>query len=247
MKPLTPKTYVWAHRGASGYAPENTLEAFDMAAKMGADGVELDVHFTKDGEIVVCHDEKIDRVSNGQGSIPTYTYAELLNFDFGYKFYGEVRGIKIPTLAQVYELLKDTDLVINIEIKSADPTMPARCIELAKSFGMFDRTLISSFNHFQLVRSREADPSVMIAPLYSFNMVRAWDYCGFLQADAVHTHFNQVILDNSYVENCHNNNVRVHVWTANTETDMANMIEAGVDAIITNFPDVAVEVRKKAQ
>ena len=247
MKPLTPKTYVWAHRGASGYAPENTLVAFDLAAKMGADGVELDVHFTKDGEIVVCHDEKIDRVSNGQGSIPTYTYAELLNFDFGYKFYGEVRGIKIPTLAQVYELLKDTDLVINIEIKSADPTMPTRCIELAKSFGMLDRTLISSFNHFQLVRSREADPSVVIAPLYSFNMVRAWDYCGFLQANAVHPHFNQVILDDSYVENCHNNNVRVHVWTANTETDMANMIEAGVDAIITNFPDIALEVRNKMQ
>ena len=247
MKPLTPKTYVWAHRGASGHAPENTLEAFELAAKMGADGVELDVHFTKDGEIVVCHDEKIDRVSNGQGSIPTYTYAELLNLDFGYKFYGEVRGIKIPTLAQVYELLKDTDLAINIEIKSADPSMPAKCIELAKSFGMLDRTIISYFNHFQLVRSREADPSVMIAPLYSFNMVRAWDYCGFLQANAVHPHFNQTIMDNSYVENCHNKNIRVHVWTTNSEADITNMIEAGVDAVITNYPDLAFEIRKNIQ
>jgi len=106
MGTLTPKTYIWAHRGASGHAPENTLEAFALAAKMGADGVELDVRFTKDGEIVIAHDEKLDRISNGQGLIGEYTYEQLLAFDFGYKFYGEVRGIKIATLRQVYELLE---------------------------------------------------------------------------------------------------------------------------------------------
>lgn len=243
MKTLTPKTYVWAHRGASGHAPENTLEAFELAAKMGADGVELDVHFTKDGEIVVCHDEKIDRVSNGQGNIPAYTYAELLNFDFGYKFYNELRGIKIPTLDQVYALLKDTPLVINIEIKSADPEMPGRCIEIAKKYGMLDRTYFSSFNHFQLLKAREVEPTVSVAPLYSFNMVRSWDYCGFLQANAVHPHFNQINLDKSYVENCHSNNIKVNVWTTNTESDITAMLEAGVDGVITNYPDVAIRLR----
>ncbi|MBR6680875.1 MAG: glycerophosphodiester phosphodiesterase [Clostridia bacterium] len=243
MKTLTPKTYVWAHRGASGYAPENTLEAFELAAKMGADGIELDVHFTKDGEVVVTHDEKIDRVSNGQGPVTSYTYAELLNFDFGYKFYGEARGIKLPTLDEVYALLQNTPLVINIEIKSASPEMPARCIEIAKKYGMLDRTYFSSFNHFQLVKVREVDASVSIAPLYSFNMVRAWDYCGFLQANAVHPHFNQINLDKSYVENCHNNNIRVNVWTTNSESDISAMLDAGVDAVITNYPDVALKLR----
>lgn len=243
MKTLTPKTYIWAHRGASGYAPENTLEAFELAAKMGADGIELDVHFTKDGEVVVTHDATIDRVSNGQGPVTSYTYAELLNFDFGYKFYGEARGVKLPTLAHIYELLKDTDLVINIEIKSADPDMPAKCVEIARSFGMLDRTHFSSFNHFQLLKVREADPSASIAPLYNFNMVRAWDYCGFLQANAVHPHFKQILLDKSYVEKCHNNNIRVNVWTTNSEDEISEMLEAGCDAIITNYPDVAVTLR----
>ena len=243
MKTLTSKTQIWAHRGASAYAPENTLEAFELAKKMGADGVELDVHFSKDGEIVVCHDEKIDRVSNGQGSIPTYTYAELLNFDFGYKFYGEARGIKIPTLRQVYELLKDTEMVINIEIKSANPEMPVKCIELAKEMDMLDRTHISSFNHFQLEKAREVEPTVSIAPLYSFNMVRAWDYCGFLQSNAVHPHLNQIILDNSYVENCHNKNIKVNIWTANTEEEIQKMLDAGCDGIVTNYPDVALKLR----
>ena len=91
-KTLTPKTYIYAHRGASGYAPENTLEAFALAAEMGADGVELDVHFSKDRQVVVTHDPKIDRVSNGQGAIKDYTLDELRAFDFGFAILTAVTG-----------------------------------------------------------------------------------------------------------------------------------------------------------
>lgn len=101
-------TKVWAHRGASGYAPENTIEAFKMAAEMGADGVELDVQLTKDGELVVAHDERIDRVSDGTGRICDYTLAELKQFCFN-KTYPECVGeFRIPTLREVFEALKDT-------------------------------------------------------------------------------------------------------------------------------------------
>jgi len=243
MGTLTPKTYIWAHRGASGHAPENTLEAFALAAKMGADGVELDVRFTKDGEIVIAHDEKLDRISNGQGLIGEYTYEQLLAFDFGYKFYGEVRGIKIATLRQVYELLEPTGLMINIEIKGSDMDMPARCIEIAKEFHMEDRTHFSAFCHKLLLKVHEVAPEMQVAPLYSNNLVYAWDYCGFLQASAVHPLFSQVLEDEKYVENCHNKGVKVNVWTANTEKDIQTLLEASCDGIITNYPDLAIKLR----
>ena len=134
-------------------------------------------------------------------------------------------------------------MVINIEIKSANPEMPVKCIELAKEMDMLDRTHISSFNHFQLEKAREVEPTVSIAPLYSFNMVRAWDYCGFLQSNAVHPHLNQIILDNSYVKNCHNKNIKVNIWTANTEDEIQKMLDAGCDGIVTNYPDVALKLR----
>ena len=99
MKPLIEKTLILAHRGASAYAPENTLEAFSLAADMGADGVELDVHLTADGQPVVHHDDKINRTSNAQGTVREYTLAELRAFDFGYRFYnGERRDRKSTRL-----------------------------------------------------------------------------------------------------------------------------------------------------
>lgn len=110
-------TEVWAHRGASGYAPENTLEAFALAAEMEADGVELDVQMSRDGYLVVVHDERIDRVSNGSGFIRDFTLEELKGFLFN-KTHPEYKDARIPTLREVYELLKDTPLKINVELKN---------------------------------------------------------------------------------------------------------------------------------
>jgi glycerophosphoryl diester phosphodiesterase len=108
---------VWAHRGASGSAPENTLAAFKMAAEMGADGVELDIQKTRDGVIVVCHDEKVDRTSNGSGWIKDFSFDEIRKLDFcnGNQ---EYEGIRIPTMEEVLDLLADTGLTINIELKT---------------------------------------------------------------------------------------------------------------------------------
>ena len=136
MQPIIEKTLILAHRGASGYAPENTMEAFELAAKMGADGIELDVHFAADGAVVVCHDEKIDRTSNGQGLITDYTLSELKSMDFGYHFYGEQRkGVKIPTLDEVYEFVAPIGMVVNVEIKSADPDIIKACDIIAEKYG----------------------------------------------------------------------------------------------------------------
>ena len=238
-KTLTDRTLVWAHRGACGYAPENTMPAFKLALDMEADGIELDVHFSKDGKIVVCHDEKIDRTSNGQGKITDYTYEELLAFDFGIKFAPEFKGTKIPLLSEVYELFAPTGKVVNVEIKSIDPAIPAALVAVEKECGMEGRVIYSSFDHEQIARILAVDPEAFIAPLYSFNMVKAWDYVANIPAKASHPKMNQVDLYPEYVEEMHKRGIRVHAWTVNTAEDVKHLADAGVDAVITNYPDVA--------
>ena len=110
-------TKIFAHRGASGYAPENTLEAFALAMEMGADGIELDVQLTKDGEVVVIHDEVIDRVSNGKGLVKDYTLVQLRKFSFDNHMEG-YENISIPTLKEVLELVKASKMEVNIELKT---------------------------------------------------------------------------------------------------------------------------------
>ena len=243
MKTLTPKTYIYAHRGASGYAPENTLEAFALAAQMNADGVELDVHFSKDGKVVVIHDEKIDRTSNGQGKVNEYTLDELRAFDFGYHFYNERRGITIPTLDEVYALLAPTGMTVNVEIKSKDPAICEACLEIEKKYAMEGKVIYSCFDHFQIERMKNICPSAFIAPLYGFNMVKPWDYCKNMSAEASHPVYTQIQRIPDYVEKCHELGIRVHTWTANEEEIMSFLIDKGCDAIITNYPDVALKIR----
>ena len=143
------KTKVWAHRGASAYAPENTLEAFRLGAEQGADGVELDVQLSKDGELVVIHDETIDRVSGGHGYVRDYTLEELRKLQFN-KTHPEYQDVRIPTLGEVYDLLKPLGLEINVEIKTGIyfyPGIEEKLYLLEKEKGMQGKIIYSSFNH----------------------------------------------------------------------------------------------------
>lgn len=229
---------VWAHRGASGYAPENTMEAFEKAIEMNADGIEIDVYFSLDGQIVICHDDKIDRVSNGQGVVTEYTLGELKNFDFGYKFYkGEKRGIRIPTLDELYSLYSSCELSINIEVKSSNADMPLALVKKTAEFGMSDRIIYSSFNHLQLQRIRDIDPNARIAPLYSGNWLNMDRYAENMGACAIHPNDAQILTFPTLVEDCHQKGICVNCWTVNSEERAAEMINAGCDAIITNYPD----------
>ena len=172
------KTKVWAHRGASGYAPENTLDAFRKAVEMGADGIELDVQMTKDGELVVIHDETIDRVSNGKGWVKDYTYEELKKFNFN-KTHLEYTKEEIPTLEQVYLLIKPTNLTINVEIKTGIvfyPGIEERVLELTERLGMKERVIYSSFNHYTIRKIKELDPQAKTGMLYEDGIIDAVDY-----------------------------------------------------------------------
>lgn len=239
------KTKVWAHRGASGYAPENTLDAFQKAVEMGADGIELDVQMTKDGELVVIHDETIERVSDGKGWVKDYTYNELKQFNFN-KTHSEYEKEEIPTLEQVYLLIKPTNLMINVEIKTGIvfyPEIEERVLELTDRLGMKDRVIYSSFNHYTVRKIKELDPEAKTGMLYEDGIVDAVDYAAdVLHADALHpADFN--VWYPGFLERCRERKRLLHVWTVNEEKDMRQLCEAGVDALITNYPDVAKRIR----
>ena len=158
-------TTIYAHRGASAYAPENTLEAFRLAAEMGAHGVELDVHVCKSGELVVIHDETVDRVADGTGTVAEMTLAELKALNVSKPIPG-YKPTTIPTLEEVYELLKPTGLHVNVELKTGYvdyPTLVEKCVALAEKMGMTDRVLYSSFNHRTLLEVKAINPAVPTA------------------------------------------------------------------------------------
>lgn len=242
---VKPVTRIWGHRGASGYAPENTLEAFKLAAEMGADGVELDVQLTKDGEIVVVHDERIDRVSDGKGSVADYTLQELKQFNFN-KTHPEYAPVcRIPTLKEVLECLQDTDLIINIELKTGInfyEGIEKKVVELVRKMGVESRVLYSSFNHSSVLKVKEYQADAKLAFLYSHELAKAAEYAKMNGIHAVNPSVTCTLYEEEMKE-CQKNNIGINVWTVNSEADMKRLIDMGVDAIITNYPDVAKKIR----
>ena len=240
------KTLVWAHRGASAYAPENTLEAIRLAVEMGSDGVEIDVHRTLDGVIVVSHDGNIERCSNGKGAISEMTYSELVKYNYNKGMDKKYPYCKIPTLAEVYEVLKDTGLWLNVEIKHGGKEFIRDIMECTHKGGMKDRVVYSSFVHEALKDMKEIDPDAFTAPLYGGNEIfEVWNYAISLGCKAVHPHIANVYAIEGYVEKCHQAGIRVHPWTIDDEININNLISLKVDAIITNRPDVVLKCVNK--
>lgn len=237
---------VWAHRGASGYAPENTLPAFKLAADMGAAGVELDVQLTRDNVIVVCHDEKIDRTSNGAGFIRDYTLEELKKFDFsnGNTAY---EGTQIPTMEEVFDLLDSTGLTINIELKTGVyfyPGLEEAIVELTRKKGWMDRVIFSSFNHYSIMKIKELAPEAMTGFLYADGTLNMPGYAAENQVDALHPAFYNLQYPD-YMDDCNMFDIDVNVWTVNSEKDLLKCRELGVNAVITNYPRKALELYAK--
>ncbi|MBQ9196421.1 MAG: glycerophosphodiester phosphodiesterase [Clostridia bacterium] len=235
--------YIFAHRGASGYAPENTLEAFALAAQMGAHGVELDVHICKSGELVVAHDETVERVSDGQGWIRDMTLSELKALRFN-RMHPEYKDARIPTLQEVFQLLRPTGLRINTELKNSCidyPDLERRVIELADKESMLDRVLFSSFSHRSMLRVKAVDPHLFCGLLYEASMITPWAYAVALGMDAIHPHFSEVILPGGECEKAHQAGIQVNPWTVNRREDMEAVLREGADILITNYPDVALQ------
>ncbi|KAI4448099.1 Glycerophosphodiester phosphodiesterase [Eubacterium plexicaudatum ASF492] len=232
------KTFVWAHRGASAYAPENTLEAFRMAVDCKADGIELDVQKTKDGKLVVIHDEKLDRVSRASGLVKDFTYEKLKDINVNERF-PKLGTQYIPTLEEVYELIRPTNLTVNVELKTGVifyPEIEEQVLELTKQMGMQERVIYSSFNHYTIRKIKRLQPDAVTGLLYQDGMIDVFTYAKqTVQADALHPAIYNVQYPDFYAK-CRKHGLKVHVWTVNEEEHMRLLCENETDAMITNDP-----------
>lgn len=238
MRPL-----VWAHRGASGYMPENTLLSFQKAIEMHADGIELDIQLSKDGEIVVCHDESIDRTSNGSGYIKDYTLEELKQFNFN-KTHPEVGFCEIPTMQEVFDLIKPTDLTINIELKTGIffyEGIEEKIIRMVKENEMEDRVFYSSFNHMSILKVKELNPHAKTAFLYQDGPIDMPAYAKKHGVDAIHPALYNLQYPN-VMKDANKYGLEVNVWIANTKEHILFCLGQGVHAIFTDYPDLALDV-----
>ena len=239
---LQPRTVplVIAHRGASAAAPENTLAAFELAAKQGADAIELDVDRTRDDQLVVMHDATIDRTTDGRGRVSDLTTEEIRRVDAGMWKGSAFKGERVPLLEEVLTAVGQR-LLINIEIKSMTVRghgLEVKVAALIKRFDLLDRVIVSSFNPFALRRMQQAEPraacGLLYAPDFPSVLRRAWLTPLIPNLQARHPHHSQVAL--SMVEWCHARQQCVNVWTVNEAATVQAMARAGVDGIIGDDP-----------
>lgn len=231
---------IYGHRGASGHAPENTLEAFRLAMEMGADGFELDVHLSKDGELVVIHDETVDRTTDGTGFVRDLTLAQLKKLDASNGM-TPYQGARIPTLGEVFDLVQNTRHIVNVEIKTDEwfyPQIEEKCLALASEKGVEDRIIYSSFNHHTLLKMRQLKPDVKLGMLFGDIMVNPWEYAEQLSVDYLHPMKMNIYVP-GFAEGTRNAGYGINMWTINDAETMLECMKYDA-GIITNFPDIAV-------
>ena len=228
---------LFAHRGNSGEAPENTLASFRQALEVGADGVEFDVQLSRDGIPVVIHDERLERTTTGKGWVRDHTLAELKALDAGRWFNPSCAGERIPTLQEVLALVRGTPVRINIELKTnriAYPGLAQQVVETVQRLGLGPRVHLSSFNHKSLQEARALAPHLEYAAVVYEQLVQPWAYARQWQFQALHPSLAAV--DEEVVRGCHDAGLKVRVWTVDDPQDYARMKSMGVDAVISNHP-----------
>jgi glycerophosphoryl diester phosphodiesterase len=236
------KTKIIGHRGGVAGYPENTLTIFEKAVELGADGVEFDVQLTKDGKLVVIHDEWIDRTMTGSGLLKDYTLSQLRQMSAGELFSPNFKDEKIPTLAEVLEVVKDLE-VINIELKNflPYPSLEEKVLKLVDQFELRDQVIISSFNHYSLQKVKKLQPEIKTGALLMSKMINPSDYAFKRGFDALHLHF--LTADQEIVDKSHFMGMQVNVYTVNFPEAVAELMEKGVDIIMTDALEMALNLR----
>lgn len=231
---------IYAHRGCSGKYPENTMLAFFKAAESGCDGIELDVQLTKDGQVVVIHDEAVDRTTDGSGLVKDFMLADLKRLDAGRIKGGSCGILPVPTFDEYCAWANKQDLVTNVEIKTGVyyyENIEEKTLEIIEKYHLEDRVLISSFNHSSLERFRTLAPDIPRGALIGPDgLGNAGFYCARYGFGFFHPYVKT--LSKADVDGCHDWGIGVNVWTVNGLEEVANAYEWGCDGVITNFPEV---------
>lgn len=239
------QTAIYAHRGASRIAPENTMPAFKLANKIGADGIETDVQLTKDQIPILIHDESLSRTTNGTGYVYQYTYNELKKLDAGSWYATQYKGTPLVTLEEFLMWIKNTSLSLNLELKNnvVDyPKIESIVQEHLQYFNMETRTIISSFNPNSVKRYHELYPNVQTALLLSKKVKNPLAYVRDVGAKALHVKYS--LITRGLVKECQNNQVPLRIYTVNRPSRTMRCYKLGCDAIFTDVPHSAIEYQE---
>lgn len=236
------KPIIIAHRGASAYAPENTMAAFNKAYELKADGIEFDVKCSKDGEVIIIHDQTLNRTTNGSGRVVETILDDLRKLDAGSSFSSEFAGEKIPLLREVLEVYGGTYL-LNIELtnyESIGDGLAKKVCQLLKDLNIERNIIFSSFHPYNLLVTRRLLPMIPTAlltlPGKKGRLTRS-NLFRWLSPRYIHPYYHDA--DAKYIELQHRYSRKVNVWTVNEEVDIKNFIENNVDGIITDDPLLA--------
>jgi len=243
---------VFAHRGGGGLYPENTLEAFKYSAQMGVDVLELDVHSTSDGTLVVMHDSQVDRTTDGSGLVNQMTLAEIKKLDAGFQFSPDGgktfpfrgKGITIPTLQEIFDVLPDK--TFNIEPKQTEPSITKPLCEMLRARKMTEKVIVGSFRQAAIDEIRAecaevataATPSEVSEFLALYKVGLGESYSPPMQVLQIPERIGSwQIVSKDFVETARKLNLKVHVWTINDADDMQRLLDMKVDGIMTDYPD----------
>ncbi len=236
------QTKIIAHRGFSDIAPENTLIAFQKAIEIGADYFELDVHQTKDGILVVIHDNTVNRTSsnNKTGKIRELDYSEILGVKVGYskKFDAQFPDEKIPTLEEALQLAKGK-IKVCVELKTDG--IVNEVDKLIRELDMVEEVIIFAFNDKSLVNIKKLNPEVKTLLLKNYANIKTLDFVKEINANAIGVGYDTRLTE-EFVTIAHNNGIEVFKWTVNKEGEMKKLIDLNIDGIITNKPDLALKL-----
>ncbi|GAA4710771.1 glycerophosphodiester phosphodiesterase [Brevibacillus fulvus] len=232
MQPL-----IFAHRGASGRYPENTLPAFQAALRHHADGIELDVQLTKDQQVVVIHDHFLDRATDGTGLVSHHTLAELRQLRVGNWLDERLHPTTIPTFEEVCAFVAYTPLLMLVELKNfllPQPSLEEKVIELIKKYQLEHRVVISSFNYDSLLHVKQLAGDLRTGLLYIGRLRTPWEMALRFQADQLHAPQEEITA--SLVEETRRHGLTLYGWTINDVKGMKNLAKLQIDGIITNYP-----------
>lgn len=226
------KIFIWAHRGASGHAPENTLAAFKKAMAMGADGVECDLRESREGELVIFHDPTIKRLTGRSGRVVDLSLSELKQLEIGNWFAPDFAGQRIVTAAEMIASVP-RPFLLNLEIKAA---APQKVVDLIREKGIADRVIVSSFDHILLKKVRTLHPTLPIGYLVDREpWKKVVQEARRLEAISLNLPSKRVTPEQ--IEKAHHEGFKVYLYTVNEPAHMKKFIELGVDGFFTNYPD----------